>query len=123
MAIGIVNIGIGSKGILRLSDVRGFGDGMGEDIQLSKICFLYCFHSIEQTPTVKNNAVINAITVIISPYCFPNTRRRIVPYIKLKIIKKKRRNTAKKRGVKHQNIAFAVLFSLWILFSHFFQGV
>ena len=25
--------------------------------QLSKICFLYCFHSIEHTATVKNNAV------------------------------------------------------------------
>jgi len=28
MAIGLVNIGIGGKGILRLSDVRGFGDGV-----------------------------------------------------------------------------------------------
>ena len=79
MAIGLVNIGIGGKGILMLSDVRGFGDGMGEDIQRSKICFLYCFHSIEQTPTVKNNAVINAIAVIISPYFFPNITRKIVP--------------------------------------------
>jgi hypothetical protein len=25
--------------------------------QLSKICFLYCFHNIEQTATVRNNAV------------------------------------------------------------------
>jgi hypothetical protein len=27
-----------------------------EDTQLSKICFLYCFHNIEQTAPVKNNA-------------------------------------------------------------------
>jgi len=79
--------------------------------QLSKICFLYWFHNIEQTATVKNNAVINAITVIISPYFFPNIKRKIVPYIKLKVIKKKRINAMKKKGVKHQNIIFAILFS------------
>ncbi len=50
-----------------------------KDIQLSKICFLYCFHNIEQTATVKNNAVKIAITVIISPYFFPNIKRKIVP--------------------------------------------
>jgi len=62
---------------------------------------------------VKNNAVMIAITVIISPYFFPIIRRRIVPYMKLKIIKKKRINAMKKKGVKHQNIIFAILFSLW----------
>ena len=60
---------------------------------------------------MKNNAVINAIAVIISPYLCPNIKRRIVPYIKLKIIKKKRINAMKKKGVKHQNIIFAILFS------------
>jgi hypothetical protein len=33
--------------------------------------------------------------------------------IKLKIIKKKRINSMKKKGVKHQNIIFAILFSSW----------
>ena len=70
MAIGLVNIGIGGKGILMLSDVRGFGDGMGEDIQRSKICFLYCFHSIEITPTVKKNTVIYPSAFFIYPYFY-----------------------------------------------------
>jgi hypothetical protein len=69
MAIGFVNIGVGCV-------VTGL---VWEDTQLSKICFLYCFHNIEQTATVKNNAVINAIAVIISPYLCPNIKRRIVP--------------------------------------------
>jgi hypothetical protein len=57
---------------------------------------------------------MRAIAVIISAYFFPSIKMRKVPYIYLKIMKKKRINAAKKKGVKHQNIIFAILFSLWI---------
>jgi hypothetical protein len=79
---------------------------------ISKICFLYSFHNKEQTASVKNNEVMRAITVIISANFFPSISNRNVPYMYLKIIKKKRINAAKKKGVQHQNIIFAILFSL-----------
>jgi hypothetical protein len=80
---------------------------------ISKICFLYSFHKKEQTASVKNKEVMIAITVIISAIFFPSIRNRNVPYMYLKIIKKKRINAAKKKGVQDQNIIFAILFSLW----------
>jgi hypothetical protein len=80
----------------------------------SKICFLYSFHNKEQTASVKNNEVMRAITVIISTNFSPSISTRNVPYMYLKIMKKKRINATKKKGVKHQNIIFAILFSLWI---------
>jgi hypothetical protein len=80
---------------------------------ISKICFLYSFHNKEQTASVKNNEVIIAITMIIPAKFFPSISNRNVPYIYLKIIKKKRINAAKKKGIKHQNIILAILFSLW----------
>jgi hypothetical protein len=79
---------------------------------ISKICFLYSFHNKEQTARVKNKEVMRAITVIISANFFPSISNRNVPYMYLKIIKKKRINAAKKKGVQHQNIILAILFSL-----------